>query len=323
MKVGVTGGSGVVGRALVHHLVGEGHEVSALARTPASAAALIALGASPIEGDVVDPPGLRPLVEGKEWVFHVAGNNEMCSRDPDQMDLVNIQGTRNVMEACRSGGVGRMIHTSSAAVIGESQGTLGTEDTRHRGSYLSRYERSKHLSEQLLFEEAGDLDVVAVNPSSVQGPGRATGTGKLILDLLNGRLSFLVETKVSIVDIADCARGHLLAAERGFAGKRYILNGSSTSISKLVDLFIEVTGRDLVPRFLPGWVVSLGATPIELAAWVTKRRAPICREMVRVLRAGHTYDGSRATRELGLDYTPLETTISRTVDWFREEGLLI
>ncbi len=214
MKIGVTGGSGVVGRALIRHLVGEGHQVSALTRTPVSAAELAGLGATPVDGDVIDPPGLLPLVEGKDWVFHVAGINEMCSPDPDLMDLVNIQGTRNVMEACRLAGVGRMIHTSSAAAIGEAHGTIGSEASRHRGSYLSRYERSKHLSEQLVLEEAGDLDVVVVNPSSVQGPGRATGTGKLILDLLNGTLQFLVETTVSIVDIDDCARGHVLAAER-------------------------------------------------------------------------------------------------------------
>ena len=323
MKVGVTGGSGVVGRALVRHLVEQGHEVSALARTQASATELRDLGASSVEGDVIDPPGLLSLVEGKDWVFHVAGINELCSSDPDEMDLVNIQGTRNVMEACRAGGVGRMVHTSSAAVIGEAHRTLGTEDSRHRGSYLSRYERSKHLSERLLLEEAGDLDVVAVNPSSVQGPGRATGTGKLILDLLNGRLPFLVETIVSIIDIDDCARGHLLAAEHGVPGERYILNGSSSPMSKLVDLFNAVTGGDLAPRFLPGWVASAGATPIELGARVARRRQPICREMVRVLRAGHAYDGSRATRDLGLVYTPLETTISRTVDWFREQGLLV
>ena len=323
MKVGVTGGSGVVGRALVRHLVGEGHQVSALARTPASAAELARLGATPFDGDVIDPPGLIPLVEGKDWVFHVAGINEMCSPDPDLMDLVNIQGTRNVLEACRSAEVGRMIHTSSAAAIGEAHGTIGSEASRHRGSYLSRYERSKHLSEQLVLDEAGDLDVVVVNPSSVQGPGRATGTGKLILDLLNGTLRFLVETTVSIVDIDDCARGHVLAAERGANGQRYILNGSSSSISRLVDLFNQVTGRSLAPRFLPGWVATASAPALELGARITNRRPPVCREMVRVLRAGHSYDGSRATRELGLGYTPLETTITRTVDWFRDQGLLV
>lgn len=323
MRVGVTGGSGVVGRALIRLLVEEGHQVDALIRTPASAADLRDRGATPVEGDVLDAPGLQALVAGKDWVFHVAGINELCSPDPDRMDLVNIVGTRNVMEACRSAGVRRMIHTSSAAAIGEAHRTIGSEDTPHRGSYLSRYERSKHLSERLLFDHAGDLDVVAVNPSSVQGPGRATGTGKLILDILNGRLAFLVETTVSIVDIDDCARGHVLAAERGIAGQRYILNGSSSSISDLVDRFNAITGRDLVPRFLPGWVASGGASTLELGGRITGRRPPLCREMVKVLRAGHTYDGSRATRELGLDYTPLEITIGRTVDWFRQQGLLV
>jgi dihydroflavonol-4-reductase len=323
VRVGVTGGSGVVGRALVRHLIDEGHRVDALARTPASAARLSDRGATPVEGDVLDAPSLHALVEGKDWVFHVAGVNAMCSPDPDLMDLVNIEGTRNVMEACRAAGVERMIHTSSAAAIGESPGTIGAEGTSHRGSYLSRYERSKHLSERLLFDQAGDLDVVAVNPSSVQGPGRATGTGKLILDLLNRRLPFLVETTVSMVDIDDCARGHVLAAERGNTGQRYILNGSSSSISEMVDRFNAITGRDLAPRFLPGWVALGGATAIELGGRITGRHPPVCREMVKVLRAGHTYDGSRATRELGLVYTPLGDTIARTVDWFRGQGLLV
>jgi dihydroflavonol-4-reductase len=128
---------------------------------------------------------------------------------------------------------------------------------------------------------------------------------------------------VSIVDIDDCARGHVLAAQRGIAGQRYILNGSSSSISKLIDKFNAITGRDLAPRFLPGWVASGGATAVELGGRIMGRRPPLCREMVKVLRAGHAYDGSRATRELGLEYTPLENTIARTVDWFREQGLLV
>ena len=323
MKVGVTGGSGVVGRALIRHLVGEGHQVSALARTPASAAELAGLGATPVDGDVIDPPGLVPLVEGKDWVFHVAGINEMCSPDPDLMDLVNIQGTRNVMEACRFAGVGRMIHTSSAAAIGEAHGTIGSEESRHRGSYLSRYERSKHLSEQLVLEEAGDLDVVVVNPSSVQGPGRATGTGKLILDLLNGRLQFLVETTVSIVDIDDCAEGHVLAAERGATGQRYILNGSSSSISRLVDLFNQVTGRSLAPRFLPAWVATAGAPALELGARITNRRP---RSVVRWSGCSGLVTPTTGAGPPGSwdsSYTPLETTITRTVDWFRDQGLLV
>ncbi len=323
MRAAVTGGTGVVGRALVSHLVERGHEVSALARSEDSARALESLGASPVEGDVLDRAGLGPVFSGLDWVFHVAGVNEMCSPDPDYMDLVNIQGTRNVLEACRSVEVGRLIHTSSAAAIGEPHGTVASESSPHRGSYLSRYERSKHLSERVVREEAEGLDVVVVNPSSVQGPGRATGTGKLLLDVLNGRLPILVDTTISIVDIDDCSAGHVLAAERGVDGQRYILSGASLPVGRALDLFRAATGRTVAPRFAPGWVAIGGAGLLEAGARLLGRRPPVCREMVRVLRAGHVYDGSRATRDLGLAYTPLETTIQRTVDWFKGEGMLL
>ena len=323
MRVAVTGGTGVVGRALVRHLVDRGHLVTGLAGSADSARALQGLGARPVEGDVLDPTGLTSFLAGADWVFHVAGINEMCSPDPDYMDLVNIQGTRNVLAACRAAGVGRLVHTSSAAAIGEIQGTTGTETSPHRGYYLSRYERSKHLSEKVVMEEAGEVDVVVVNPSSVQGPGRATGTGKLLLDVLNGRLPFLVETTVSFVDIDDCSQGHLLAAERGGPGQRYILSGASVTIGETLDLVQSAVGRSVRPRFMPGWLASVGAAVVEAGARASRRRPPVCREMVRVLRAGHVYDGDRARRDLGLAYTPLETTLRKTVDWFRGQGLLV
>jgi dihydroflavonol-4-reductase len=322
VKTAVTGGTGVVGRALVRHLVESGDRVSGLARSAAAARALEGLGATPVEGDVLEPAGLARAFAGQDRVFHVAGVNEMCSPDPDYMDLVNIQGTRNVLDASRSAAVGRLVHTSSAAAIGEPEGTVGSEGSPHRGYYLSRYERSKHLSEKVVIQEAGDLDVVVVNPSSVQGPGRATGTGRLLLDLLNGRLPLLVDTTVSIVDIDDCSAGHLLAAERGVPGERYVLNGASLRIPEALDLLRANTDRSLAPKLAPGWVATAGAGVVEAGSRALRRRPPVCREMVRVLRAGHVYDGSRATRDLGLAYTPIETTIRRTVEWFREEGML-
>ena len=323
MKVAVTGGSGVVGSAVVRHLVEDQHHVVALARSADSATKLEELGATPVGGDVLDPSDLDGLVAGADWVFHIAGINEICSPDPNRMDLVNIEGTRNVIRASRAAGVSRLIHTSSAVTIGGQPGAIGTESSPHRGSYLSRYERSKHLSEQLLFEEAADLDVVAVNPSSVQGPGRATGTGSLILDVLNGRMPFLVDTMVSIVDIDDCASGHVLAATNGVGGQRYILSGATFEMSQALNLLVEATGRDLSPRFVPGWVASVGVGVASLGARALGRRPELCREMVRVMLAGHAYDGSRATRELGLEYRPLELTIRRTIDWFEAEGLLL
>ena len=293
-----------------------------MARSPESAEKVDARGAAPVRGDVLDTAGLADLVSGADWVFHVAGVNEMCPRDPAEMDKVNLLGTWNVIEACLKAGVGRLVHTSSAVAIGERKGAVGSEESPHRGWYLSRYERSKHLSEKIALEQRPGLEVVVVNPSSVQGPGRATGTGKLVLDVVRGRVPFLVDTTISIVDIDDCARGHLLAAERGEPGRRYLLSGASLRIGEAIELAAKVTGDGVRQRYLPGPLATAVAGLVELGYRMTDHRPPICREMARVLRHGHSYDGSRVTRELGLEYRPIEGTLRRTIDWFRSEGLL-
>lgn len=322
MKVAVTGGSGVVGTALVRHLVAEGDQVAALARSPQSAAAVEAMGATALGGDIMDPGSLKDAFSGCEVIYHVAGINEMCSLDPDRMHRVNVVGTRNVVRACRAAGVRRMVLTSSAAAIGEEKGEVATESTPHRGHYLSEYEKSKHHSERLAFAEAGELEVVAVNPSSVQGPGRATGTGKIILQVLTGKLPLLIESQVSMIDIDDCARGHLLAARHGTPGERYLLSGFTTSVSGAVAMAGEVLGREVNVRMLPLPVAWAGAAVIGAIGRVRGKRPPFCPEMIRVVSHGHLHDGSRATRELGLTYTPARETITRMVDWFRSEGLL-
>ncbi len=322
MRVAVTGGSGVVGAAVVRHLVESGDEVVAVARSDTSAAALAALGARPVPGDVTNHAAMVAAFEGAEVVYHVAGVNEMCSLDPSHMYRVNVDGTRIVLRACAAAGVRRMVLTSSASTIGERRGEVATEETPHRGYYLSEYERSKHHAEQVAFAEKTPVEVVAVNPSSVQGPGRATGTGKLILSVLRGKLPFLVESVVTMVDIDDCARGHRLAALHGRPGERYLLSGFTTTVSEAVEMAGETLGRPVDARFLPIGVARVGAAIVAAVARAARRHPPLCPEMVRVIAHGHRHDGSKATRELGLDYRTAEETLRRMVEWFQAEGLM-
>jgi dihydroflavonol-4-reductase len=322
VKVAVTGGSGVVGTSLIKHLIEAGHDVRALARSTRSVGRLASLGATPVRGDVLDYYSLGKLVDGVEWVFHVAGVNELCTKDPDHMWRVNVEGTRLVMNACRSSGVSRMIHTSSAVTFGEGDGLVATERTPHRGRFLSDYEHSKTAAERLLFSEARGLDVVAVNPSSVQGPGRSTGTGRILLGAARGNLPFVIDTTLSLIDIDDCARGHLLAADKGAAGARYLLSGATVTMSEALALLSVATGRDLSPRFINPWLAYGLGSVVGVLYRLLGRTPPICGEAVRVMSRGHRYDGSRATRELGLEYTPIDDTLRRTVEWFESEGLL-
>lgn len=322
MKVAVTGGSGVVGSAVVRHLVADGHEVWALARSPGSSEKLDDLGAHVVHGDVLDTDAVGRLVKGSRMVFHVAGINEMCSRDPARMWRVNVEGSLVVLDACETAGVERLIHTSSAVTIGEPHGTVGTEDSAHRGHFLSEYERSKTVAERLLFNRSEDTGMVAVNPSSVQGPGRSTGTGAMFLAAARGRLRFLVDATISLVDIDDCARGHLLAAEKGVSGERYILSGAALTVRQAERQIGLLLGRRQSPWFLNPNVVRVAAPLADGAARMMGKRSLLCPESARVLLNGHRYDGTKATRELGLDYTPAEDTLARTLHWFRSEGLL-
>src|SRR5690606_20767490 len=140
--------------------------------------------------------------------------------------------------------------------------------------------------------------------------------GKIILQVLTGKLPLLIESQVSMIDIDDCARGHLLAARHGTPGERYLLSGFTTSVSGAVAMAGEVLGREVNVRMLPLPVAWAGAAVIGAIGRVRGKRPPFCPEMIRVVSHGHLHDGSRATRELGLTYTPARETITRMVDWF-------
>jgi dihydroflavonol-4-reductase len=318
----VTGGSGVVGRALVSQLVGSGRPVRALVRSDLAAVTVTNLGAVPFRGDILDHGSLIRSMQGCDVVYHVAGSNQMCLRDPSPLFRVNVDGSRNTLRAAAAAGVRRMVFTSSATTLGEAQGSVGDEWSPHRGSYLSNYERSKHEAEQALLSEATNVELVVVNPSSVQGPGRATGTGKLFLDLINGKIAAVVDSRFSLIDIGDCARGHILAERNGTAGERYVLSGFTLSTAEALQLLGQLTGLNFHLPVLPGALVTGGAAVAELGFRLLGRRPRFCREMIRVMSFGHAYDGSRATRDLGLEYVPARETLRRTLEWFVQQGLV-
>lgn len=323
-RVFVTGGSGFIGGALATRLLERGDEVVALARSEEAAAAIARRGATVARGDVLDEDSLADGMAGCALVYHVAGVNTHCPADPASLLRVNVQGAEAVARAAARANVERLVLTSSAASVGEPAGTVGQEDTRHRGSYLSVYDRSKHHGEQAAFRVAQNLgvEVVAVNPSSVQGPGRSAGNGKIVIAYLNGRLPVFVDTYLSLVDIDDAVEGHLLAAAHGRSGERYVLNGATITSREALEIISELTGiRDRV-HMLPPALARSGAAIAEGAARVRGQASSICLARIRTILHGHRYDGSRATRELGLSYTPAADTFRRTIEWAVAEGLV-
>ena len=323
-RVFVTGGTGLIGRALVQRLIGRGDQVVALARSDAAAADLAGLGADVARGDLLDERALAEGLRGSAVAYNVAGVNTLCPTDPTPLYRVNRDGARAIVRAAAAAGVRRLVHTSSAATLGEAEGTIGREDSPHRGSFLSDYERSKTEGEQAVLEEAAraGLDVVLVNPSSVQGPGRTGGTGRILLALLDRRLPLFIDTRISVTDVDDAVEGHLLAAERGAAGRRYVLCGAVLTTAEAMALLTRVSGHRVRPRIVPNAVASAAGAVVEAAFRAVRRDPPVCRAMVRTMIHGHAYDGSRAADELGLRYTPVEDTLRRTLEWARAEGLV-
>jgi dihydroflavonol-4-reductase len=294
----------------------------ALARDRTGGETVAGYGARPVIGDLFEADVLAGGMRGCTVAFHVAGVNAMCQPDPSEMFRVNVEGTRRVVRAAAAAAVPRVVLTSSAAALGEAAGTVGSESSPHRGSYLSSYEQSKHAGEEAAFEEAArhGVDLVAVNPSSVQGPGRTRGSAELLLRVLNSRFPVLVDATVSMVDVDDCTAGHLAAAEHGAPGQRYVLNGASITVRELIALFREVTGAAIHPITVPRGVASAMGRPV--AAVFGRSSSTLCPEMVRTLLHGHRYDGSRATRDLGLEYTPLADTLERTIRWYVDFGFV-
>jgi dihydroflavonol-4-reductase len=323
-RVFLTGGSGVVGGALLAGLAEHGDEIVALARSDEAAAKLDQRGARVVRGDTLDEDVLAAGMEGCELLYHVAGVNTLCPSDPAELFHVNVRGAETAVRAAARAQVRRVVLTSSTSALGEAEGTVGNEESPHRGSFMSTYERSKHEGEKAAFEAArrAGVELVAVLPSSVQGPGRAGGTGRILIAYLNGRLRAFVHTRISLVDIDDCVQGHLHAAERGRPGERYVLNSATLTSAEALKIVSGLTGVTDHVRFLPAPVASAAATLIEGAFRFRGRTPPVCREMVRTMLHGHRYDGSKAARELGVTYTPVRETFRRTIAWALEQGLV-
>jgi dihydroflavonol-4-reductase len=323
-KVLITGATGFVGGAVCDQLLAAGRDVRVLSRDPSAAEGFAERGAELVAGDILDTDSLERALAGCEVVYHAAGVNGMCVRDPAPMFRANVTGTENVVRAASRAGARKIVYTSSAATIGEVKGVVADEHSPHRGTFLSNYERSKFEAEVAAFREAAvhGIALISVNPSSVQGPGRTRGTARLILDYVNGKLHTLVRSRFTLVDVDDCARGHLLAEEHGVSGERYLLAGACVSTDEALRTVARIAGIEHRTVNLPPAAALVAASGAETVARIRGAKPRLCREMAATLLHGHAYDGSRAERELGLTYISFDDMVRKTLAWYGEHGMI-
>jgi dihydroflavonol-4-reductase len=317
----VTGGTGFVGGLLVARLVADGRQVRALVRRPVDRERLPDPRVELALGHLGDEESLARAADGCQVVYHVAGLNQLCLADSTPLYRVNVDGTGRMLQAAERAGVRRVVLTSSAATLGGDGHTVLDETAGPPEAFTSHYARSKYEGEQLAFSFRG-VEVVAVNPSSVQGPGRTTGTASVFIGYLNGRLPFDLPARFGICYTEDCVNGHLLAETRGRPGQRYVLNTATLTNREALDLIAVIAGLTDRPWTLPLPVAMGVAGVAEAVARARGRQPRLCRESVRTLGHPHLYDGSRAGRELGLRYTPLRPAMEATVRWYVAQGLV-
>jgi dihydroflavonol-4-reductase len=326
MRTFVTGGTGFIGGAVVRRLLEAGHEVRALVRPGADTRQLDGLPVEQIPGDLANASSLKQGMAGCDWVFHVAALYSYWGHRWEEFYQTNVEGTRRVLETAREQGVARIVYTSSIAVLGVHEDhSPATEDTPSSlADRIGLYQRSKFLAEEVARDMAKQgLPVVIVNPSTPVGVGdhKPTPTGQIIVDLLNGRMFGYVDTGLNIVDVENVAAGHLLAAERGRVGQRYILGGENLTLKQVLDLLAEVSGRPKVRLRIPHWLaLAWSYVDVGFARLKPQHMPTATPTKVRLSRRYEFYDPGKAVRELGLPQTPAREPLRKAVEWYRANG---
>lgn len=331
MKCFVTGGSGFIGANLIHELAARGHQVKALVRSGSDLRGLAGAKFEEVEGDLSDRGRLEAAIHGCDWCFHLAASYYLWLRDYAPMYAANVQGTRNLIEAAAAAGCARIVYTSTVGCIGLPRNLNGTitptdETTPVSAAQMTNhYKRSKWEAEVVARELAAKgWPVIIVNPSAPVGPRdvKPTPTGKVIVDFLNRAMPAYLDTGLNWVHVRDVAIGHILAAEKGRFGERYILGNAegNWTMQRTFEVLEELTGLP-APRFRVPHTLALGAAYVdEAVAKVTGKppKAPLAG--VRMAKYKMFFSPAKAIRELGLPQTPPRQALADAVEWFRNNG---
>jgi dihydroflavonol-4-reductase len=321
----VTGGTGFIGANVVRELLAAGARVRVLARPGGDRRALERCTVEIVEGDLLDPLSLRAAVRGARHVYHVAADYRLWAPDPRALYRANVDGTRHLLEAAAEAGAARIVYTSTVGAVGiPHDGAPGDETTPvSLQDMVGAYKASKFLAERVAEEAAArGAPIVIVNPSAPVGPLdiKPTPTGQMIVDFLRGRMVASLDTGLNLVHVRDVARGHILAAERGRVGERYILGNENLSLLEIFRRLAGITGIPAPRLRVPYAAAWLAAVGMEGMSRLTGRPPRVPLTAVRMARKRMHFSAAKAVRELGMPQTPVLDALADAVRWFVEHG---
>jgi dihydroflavonol-4-reductase len=322
----VTGATGFVGSHVARALAEQGADLRLLLRSRSDPKNIEDLNADRVVGDLCDPASLEKAMAGCDVVFHVAADYRLWVRDPERMYRANVEGTRAILKAALQNGVRRVVYTSSVATMGfSSNGHVADENSPvSLENMIGPYKRSKFLAEEVAIEAGhSGMDVVVVNPSTPVGERdiKPTPTGRIILDFLKKKFPAYVDTGLNLVDVTECAHGHVAALEKGRSGERYILGGENLTLKQILDELAAITGLPS-PKVRVPYVVALATGVVDeiLTGRILKREPRATIDAVRMGRKKMFVSSNKAVRELGWKIVPVDNALRCAVEWFRANG---
>lgn len=327
MKVLITGANGFLGSWLTRALIDQGHEVHALVRAESDLSEIEGLSCHLVYGDITDLDSLYKSFEGIDTVFHLAGLIAYKKSDRAKMETINVVGTSNVIEACLTKHVRRLVFVSSVVAIGAgySPKEVLNEDSEFNVAPLHLgYFDTKRAAEHLVLKayKEKNLDCVIVNPSTIYGEGDAKkGSRRMQLKVAQGSLKFFTSGGVSVVSVEDVIQGILAAWTKGRSGERYILSGDNITIQELFTMIAEEAGV-APPKFkVPKAII------FALGYWgdlmeTLGRKGALSTENAWTATLYHWFDCGKAKRELGFNPRPAREAIRSSVLWMKKNGLL-
>jgi len=324
----VTGATGFLGSALARELLKDGRTLKLLVRKNSDTRNIDDLDCEVAYGDLQDRDSLKSALTGCQTLYHTAAYYSLWNRDKKLIYDINVQGTRNILESALEMGIEKVVYTSTVGCIGLSEdGSPANENQpMNTATLCNDYKLSKYEAEQVAHELFGrGLPVVIVNPSTPVGPRdiKPTPTGKIILDFLNRKMPAYIDTGLNLIDVADCARGHILAEEKGRLGERYILGNKNMSLKEILLALETLTGLKAPRIKMPYWVAYAAGLACEWASDnITHQPPSVPLAGVKMAKYFMYFDPSKAIRELGLPQNPVENALGQAVHWFKENPVL-
>ena len=325
MRVLVTGATGFIGGNVARTLQARGYEVRALVRPGSSTLTLEGTGIETVQGDVRDRQSVAQALKDCQALVHCAAMYTFWTSNPGLVYEVNVEGTRVVLEEGLKAGVQACVYTSTVSTVGFPPGGVGTEATEPSPKELvGHYKKSKYMAEKEALEMARrGLPVVVVNPTAPIGPWdvKPTPTGKMVLDLLRGRIPAYVNTGMNLVDVEDVAVGHALALEKGRPGERYLLGNTNMTLGRMFKMLEGVSGKKAPTIRLPLWmVIWAGYADTFIEGTLMGREPLIPLEGLKISRKPMYVSCEKAITGLGLPQSPVEGAMEKAVRWFRDYG---